>query len=64
MSTDGRDKTSKTQKTQPAKGKPIEIPVPKREDIEQLLKRAAKPKQKPVPKTAKDIYGESWIDRS
>lgn len=32
-----------TQKTQPANGKPIDIPVPKREDIEALLTKAAKP---------------------
>jgi hypothetical protein len=31
-----------TQKTQPAKGKPIDIPVPKREDIERLLTKATK----------------------
>jgi hypothetical protein len=35
-----------TQKTQPAKGKPIDIPVPKREDIERLLTKAAKPRDK------------------
>lgn len=33
---DGR----RTQKTQPKKGKPIEVPVPKRGDFERLLKRA------------------------
>jgi hypothetical protein len=32
-----------TQKTRPKKGKPIEIPVPKRQDFENALKRAAKP---------------------
>jgi len=31
-----------TQKTQPKKGKPIDIPVPEREDIEALLSKAAK----------------------
>ena len=35
------------QKTRPAKGKPIEIPVPKRGDFEKLLKRAAKGSKKP-----------------
>jgi len=30
-----------TQKTQPKKGRPIDIPVPKREDIERLLSKAA-----------------------
>lgn len=33
-----------TQKTRPKKGKPIEISVPKRGEIEGLLKRAARPK--------------------
>jgi hypothetical protein len=37
----------KTQPTQPKKGKPIEIPIPKREDIEDLLSRAARPLPKP-----------------
>src|ERR1035437_1921094 len=32
-----------TQLTQPKKGDPIEVPVPKREDIEDLLSRAARP---------------------
>src|SRR5271170_1152857 len=32
-----------TQPTQPAEGDPIEIPVPKREDIEARLDRAAQP---------------------
>jgi hypothetical protein len=30
-----------TQETKPAKGKPITIPVPKRDEIEDLLSRAA-----------------------
>lgn len=34
------------QKTQPKKGKPIEIPVPKREDFDRLLRRAAKRRSK------------------
>lgn len=42
MSEDQREPTQDTQKTQPAKGKPIEIPVPKREYIEALLSTAAK----------------------
>ena len=33
----------RTQQTRPKKGKPIEIPVPKRKDWENLLGRAAKP---------------------
>lgn len=32
-----------TQKTQPKKGKPVEIPVPKRDTIDRLLRKAAKP---------------------
>jgi hypothetical protein len=40
------DQTEPTQKTQPKKGKPIDIPVPKREDIERLLSKAAKPNAK------------------
>ena len=31
------------QQTQPVKGEPIEIPVPKRKQIEDLIDRAAKP---------------------
>lgn len=31
------------QKTQPKKGEPIEIPVPKRSTIDKLLKKAAQP---------------------
>jgi hypothetical protein len=32
------------QETQPKKGKPIEIPVPKRSAFDKLVKRAAKPR--------------------
>jgi hypothetical protein len=32
-----------TQRTRPKKGKPIDIPVPKRGDFDRLLDRAAKP---------------------
>ena len=39
------------QKTQPKKGKPVEIPVPKRGDIDRLLKRAAKDRKKPLKET-------------
>jgi hypothetical protein len=38
-------KREPTQKTQPKKGKPAEIPVPKREDVLRGLKKAAKPKK-------------------
>jgi hypothetical protein len=30
------------QKTRPKKGKPVEIPVPKRKDFDSLLKKAAR----------------------
>jgi hypothetical protein len=36
------DERKPTQKTMPKKGKPIDIPVPKRKEIDALLKRAAK----------------------
>ena len=32
-----------TQKTQPKKGKPVEIPVPKRSEFDRLLAKAEKP---------------------
>jgi hypothetical protein len=31
-----------TQKTQPKKGEPVEIPVPKRGEVDRLLKKAAR----------------------
>jgi len=34
------DKRERTQRTKPKKGKPIEIPVPKRSEFDRLLKRA------------------------
>jgi hypothetical protein len=37
----------KKQKTQPKKGDPIEIPVPKRREIDDVLKRAARGSDKP-----------------
>lgn len=37
------------QKTKPKKGKPIEIPVPKREDFDRLVKKATRPRQSPRP---------------
>jgi len=36
------DDRKPTQKTPPKKGKPIEIPVPKRREVDALLKKAAK----------------------
>jgi hypothetical protein len=50
MPKDGRERT---QKTRPKKGKPIEIPVPKREDFERLLKKAAKGSAKNRPPKGK-----------
>jgi hypothetical protein len=40
--------SKRTQKTKPKKGKPVEIPVPKRGEFERVLKRAAR--RKPPPK--------------
>jgi hypothetical protein len=37
-----QDKREPTQRTKPKKGKPIDIPVPKRSDFDRLLKRAEK----------------------
>lgn len=34
-----------TQRTQPKKGKPVEIPVPKRSTFDKLLDRAKNPKK-------------------
>jgi hypothetical protein len=39
------DKRKPTQRTQPKKGKPAEIPVPKREDVLRDLKKVARPKK-------------------
>ncbi len=36
------DKPQPKQKTQPKKGKPVEIPVPKRKEFEDVLSAAAK----------------------
>jgi hypothetical protein len=41
-----QDKREPTQKTQPKKGKPVEIPVPKREDVLRDLKKVAKSPKK------------------
>jgi hypothetical protein len=42
------DKREPTQGTQPKKGKPVEIPVPKRSTFDKLLERAEKPPRKPI----------------
>jgi hypothetical protein len=36
------DSRKPTQRTQPKKGKPVEIPVPKRSEFDKLLDRAEK----------------------
>jgi hypothetical protein len=41
-----QDKREPTQRTQPKKGKPVEIPVPKRSDFDRLLKLATRPRRK------------------
>jgi hypothetical protein len=38
-------KPQRTQKTRPAEGKPITIPVPKRKDFDRVLDRAIKGKR-------------------
>jgi hypothetical protein len=55
-----------TQQTQPKKGDPVTIPVPKRGDVMDFLEKTAKlpDPDHPKPKGAEDIYGESWIDGS
>jgi hypothetical protein len=42
-----QEPTPKTQPTQPKKGEPIEIPVPKEDDFEKLVRRAVK--HRPAP---------------
>jgi hypothetical protein len=44
------DERERRQKTRPKKGKPVEIPVPKRSDFDRLLKRAEKRPAKAKPK--------------
>lgn len=36
----------RTQKTQPKKGKPVEIPVLKRSELDAVLRRAAQPEKR------------------
>ena len=43
----GDEPRPKTQLTHPKEGEPIEIPVPKEREIEDLLSRAASPKDTP-----------------
>jgi hypothetical protein len=63
---DHEHKPEPTQQTQPKKGKPIEVPVPKRGDVMDFLEKTAKlpDPDRPAPKTAQDIYGETWVDGS
>jgi len=50
MSDGKRKGHSPVQKTQPKKGKPVEIPVPKRSAFDKLLAKAEKPRErKPRP---------------
>jgi len=39
-------KPGHTQQSQPKKGKPVEIPVPKRSEFDRLLAKATKPSKK------------------
>jgi len=41
-----------TQKSQPKKGKPVEIPVPKRSEFDRLLAQAEKPAKPAKPSEA------------
>jgi hypothetical protein len=41
------DERKPTQKTRPKKGKPIEIPVPKRRDVLRDLDKLAQPEKRP-----------------
>jgi len=56
----GERPTPKTQQTQPKEGKPIEIPVPKEEDFEKLVRRAVP--TRPAP-DLDDSGGSSSDDR-
>jgi hypothetical protein len=40
------DSSQPTQKTRPKKGKPVEIPVPKRADVLRDLTKAARPEKR------------------
>ena len=42
-------KSEPKQKTQPKKGKPVEIPVPKRSEFDRLIDKAVAGKGKPKP---------------
>jgi hypothetical protein len=65
---DPKQEPKPTQETKPAEGKPIMIPVPKRDEIEDLLSRAARPVPQDKPNKdqgdALDPYGENWSDRT
>jgi hypothetical protein len=39
--------TAKTQKTRPKKGKPVEIPIPTRKDVEDLMRGVTGPRAMP-----------------
>ncbi len=40
------DKRQPTQETHPKKGKPVEIPVPKRSEFDRVLAKAEKPRSR------------------
>jgi hypothetical protein len=43
------EKREPTQKTRPKRGKPIEIPVPKRSAFDKVVKKAAQPSRRTKP---------------
>lgn len=44
---DEKHEPQRTQQTQPKKGKPIEIPVPKRREFERALQKATRRNERP-----------------
>jgi hypothetical protein len=44
--------------------KGLDIPVPKREDVERDPKKLIEPGHSAKPKDAHDVYGNTWIDNS
>lgn len=54
MSGDDTSTTPPTQRTQPAKGKPVEIPVPTRGEFDELVRKVAGPPEGRKPPDEKD----------
>jgi hypothetical protein len=54
---DDKHERQPTQQTQPKRGEPIEIPVPKEEDFEKLVRRAVP--HRPAPDVDSDSAGGS-----